>query len=342
MIRNIFLLLTIGFIGFFGCSEPETATYERFYFRHNNADLAVEVNGKISGKNFILMLHGGPGAGSNGDNYGLAADLLEEQYAIAYLDQRGHGASKGNYKKSDLTLQTNSEDIYALTRFLKQKYGSDINVFLLGHSWGGMTGTHAMLNTRLQQEIKGWIAVAGAYDFPFMYNELVKMFIDIGGQEIAAGRNVNEWQERVNLAKSMDTTRMTIPQRLELNSLAHSSEVLFEEIKDIDVGSGFSHGLVKIPTLTMSAWFANLTTALAYKEEIHKTALTDRLDEIKVPTLLLWGKYDFVVPPTLGISANERIPDSELIMFEKSAHAPMANEPHKYVDAVVDFIERNQ
>ena len=343
MIRYQFLLLlTVGFISLFGCSDPETATYERFYFRHNNADLAVEVNGNLSGKNFILFLHGGPGGGAYNYNYGLAADLLEEQYAIAYMDQRGHGASKGNYKKSNVTLQTNSEDIYALTRFLKQKYGQDIKVFLMGHSWGGMTGTHALLNTPLQQEVDGWIEVAGAHDIPLLNVELVKMFIEIGGQEIAAGRNVSAWQERVDFAKSLDTSRISRAQSLELNILAHNTEDLFDNLNEGDQGSGFSHGLFKIPTLTLGAWFANILTANAYDKEIEETAMTDRLGEIEVPTLLLYGKYDFVVPLALGTSALEKLPEAELVVFEKSAHGPMANEPHKYVNTVIDFIEKHQ
>lgn len=339
MIRHSILLFLVLLL--IGCSEPETEQYNRFYFRNNQADLAVEINGNLSGDNFILLLHGGPGGGSYVYNFGQAADLLEEEYAVVYLDQRGHGASRGNYDKSDVTLQTNSDDIYALTLFLKQKYGADINVFLLGHSWGGLTGTHALLNTDLQREVAGWIEVAGAHDIPLLNVELVKMFIEIGNEEIAAGRNISEWQERVDYAQSLDTTNITFEESGRLNELAHASESLLDQLEEEDGDLTFSHGLFSIPVLTVGSWFANLLSGDAYSQESEKTALTDRLGEITTPTLLLWGKYDFVVPPALGTSAHARIPNSELIIFENSAHSPMSNEPQEYVAAIRDFIGRN-
>ncbi|MDW3196558.1 MAG: alpha/beta hydrolase [Cytophagales bacterium] len=339
MIRYSYLIIL--FLVFIGCTDPETDQYNRFYFRHNNADLAVEVNGNLAGNNFILLLHGGPGGGSYVYNYGAAADMLEEDYAVVYLDQRGHGASRGNYDQSDVTLQTNSDDIYALTLFLKQKYGADINVFLLGHSWGGLTGTHALLNTNLQNEVAGWIEVAGAHDIPLLNVELTKMFIEIGNQEIAADRNVSEWQERVDYAQSLDITNITFEQSGRLNELAHSSEALLDQLAEADEDLNFSHGLFSIPVLTVGTWFANLLSGEIYNAESEVTSLTDRLGEINVPTLLLWGRYDFVVPPALGVSADSRIPNSELIIFDQSAHSPMSNEPQEYVAAIKDFIERN-
>lgn len=339
MIRySVFLLLALAILS---CSDPETDQYNRFYFRHNDADLAVEVNGNLAGTNFILLLHGGPGGGSYVYNYGVAADMLEEDYALVYLDQRGHGASRGNYDKEDVTLQTNSEDIYALTLLLKQKYGADINVFLLGHSWGGLTGTHALLNTDLQDEVAGWIEVAGAHDIPLLNVELVRMFIEIGNAEIAAGRNVDQWQERVDYAQSLDITNITFEESGRLNELAHSSEELLDQLGEEDGELNFSHGLFRIPVLTVGTWFGNLLSGVVYNEESEKTSLTDRLTEIEVPTLLLWGQYDFVVPPALGVSADNLIPNSELIIFDQSAHSPMSNEPQEYVAAIKDFIDRN-
>lgn len=339
MFRHSYILLFL--LVLVGCSEPETEQYNRFYFRNNNADLAVEVNGNLSGNNFILLLHGGPGGGSYVYNYGQAADLLEEDYAVVYLDQRGHGASRGNYNESDVSLQTNSEDIHALTLFLKQKYGADINVYLLGHSWGGLTGTHALLNTNLQEEVAGWIEVAGAHDIPLLNVELVNMFVEIGNQEISAGRNVSEWQERVDYAQSLDIEHISFEESGKLNELAHGSEELLDQLGEEDEELSFSHSLFKIPVLTVGTWFGNLLSGDAYSAESEVTSLTNRLDEIQVPTLLLWGQYDFVVPPALGISADNLIPNSELIIFDQSAHSPMSNEPQEYVAAIKDFISRN-
>lgn len=74
-----------------------------------------------------------------------------------------------------------------------------------------------------------------------------------------------------------------------------------------------------------------------------KAMSPDNMDQIKVPSLILWGKYDFVVPPALGYSAAQQIDhsDVELVLFEHSGHSPMDNEPQLYFEEVYDFIQRN-
>ena len=113
-------------------TKKKTDTYERFYFKNDGADLAIEVNGNLTSKVFILHLHGGPGGGSAAYNSGGFSEKIEEKYAMVYMDQRGNGASQGKYDKSDLTLAQNSDDIYQLALFLKKKYGSDISLFFNG------------------------------------------------------------------------------------------------------------------------------------------------------------------------------------------------------------------
>jgi len=53
--------------------------------------------GNFDSKTFIVLLHGGPGG--NGLEYrsGKYAEMLEEQFAMVYWDQRGQGNSRGNY-----------------------------------------------------------------------------------------------------------------------------------------------------------------------------------------------------------------------------------------------------
>ena len=90
--------------------------------------------------------------------------------------------------------------------------------FLMGHSWGGTTGTHVLLNTPLQSELKGWIEVDGAHDFKLNDKEAAKMFLAIGNEEIAANRNLDFWKEIVAKVSVMDTNNITSENSLYLNS----------------------------------------------------------------------------------------------------------------------------
>ena len=329
------------------CTKETTETYERFYFKNNGADLAVQVDGNRASKVFILLLHGGPGGGSSAYNTGRYSELIEKEYAVVYLDQRGQGASQGNYSRDDVTLQQFSDDIYALARFLKQKYGQDISLFLMGHSWGGTTGTHALLNTEVQTELNGWIESNGAHDIPLLNKEAIKMFIAIGEEEINLGRNVEQWQEIVDFATAVDTNNITVEEGGQINGYGFEAEGLIEDIYPANYDDYFREVINTIPTApstSVATWLSNMLTANAIMEETENSSMTNDLDNIIVPSLFLWGKYDFVVPPALGVSAYNRVSatDKELIIFEHSGHSPMDNEPDDYTNAVIDFVERNK
>ena len=51
--------------------------------------------------------------------------------------------------------------------------------------------------------------------------------------------------------------------------------------------------------------------------------LGDELGQIKVPTLLIWGKNDKVTPPFVAEDFHKLIPNSELAFIDQCGHAPM-------------------
>ncbi len=67
--------------------------------------------------------------------------------------------------------------------------------------------------------------------------------------------------------------------------------------------------------------------------------LRGKLHEIKVPTLLVWGKQDEVTPPFVGEEFNKRIANSTLIWIDKCGHAPMMEEPEQFNQALEDFLK---
>jgi len=79
-------------------------------------------------------------------------------------------------------------------------------------------------------------------------------------------------------------------------------------------------------------------------EENLTKPLTPKLKTITLPSLLLWGKYDFVVPPSLGEEMLEElgtpIADKSLILFEQSGHGMEGSELDKLVVEISNFIEQ--
>lgn len=66
--------------------------------------------------------------------------------------------------------------------------------------------------------------------------------------------------------------------------------------------------------------------------------LRDRLQNIVVPTLLIWGKEDQVTPAFVGEEFHERIKNSKLIMLEKCGHAPMMEHPEAFNESLAAFL----
>jgi len=63
----------------------------------------------------------------------------------------------------------------------------------------------------------------------------------------------------------------------------------------------------------------------------------ERLSQIKVPTLVLHGKQDILVPPENGSILAEAIPNAKFVYFENSAHG-LIEEMEKVISVVLDFL----
>jgi len=138
-IISIILLL----LSFFSCSKEETNLSdlnETFFVRHKNADMPVHVHGNGSQKVFLIILHGGPGGNGLGYRVNTIRTEIEKNNAVVYFDQRGSGSSQGNYSEEDVSVDLMAEDVLALVKVIKDKYGDDSKLFLMGHSWGGFLG----------------------------------------------------------------------------------------------------------------------------------------------------------------------------------------------------------
>jgi pimeloyl-ACP methyl ester carboxylesterase len=63
----------------------------------------------------------------------------------------------------------------------------------------------------------------------------------------------------------------------------------------------------------------------------------ERLAQIKVPTLILHGKRDILIPPENGSILAKAIPNAKLVYFENSAHE-LIEEMEKVISVILDFL----
>ena len=64
-----------------------------------------------------------------------------------------------------------------------------------------------------------------------------------------------------------------------------------------------------------------------------------RLPELRMPTLLVWGRHDHIFPPGHAESALKRLPNGRIEIFEDSGHTPQMEEPDRFNRLVLGFLE---
>jgi len=79
---------------------------------------------------------------------------------------------------------------------------------------------------------------------------------------------------------------------------------------------------------------------LAYKPRFHNPGLAKWLHRITVPTLLLWGDKDGLVPVRFGEAYRALIPGSRLVALENAGHAPFDEQRDAFLAAFRQFIEQ--
>ena len=72
-----------------------------------------------------------------------------------------------------------------------------------------------------------------------------------------------------------------------------------------------------------------LAEALSFMWPLPDKGLSRRLYRIKADTTIVWGKEDQIVPPAYAYEFQKKIPDSNVVMLEKTAHYPQLEQLEK-------------
>jgi pimeloyl-ACP methyl ester carboxylesterase len=64
----------------------------------------------------------------------------------------------------------------------------------------------------------------------------------------------------------------------------------------------------------------------------------DRLEEVEVPTLIVWGRNDRIVPATDARGYGERLRNSRTVIFDRTGHLPMAERPVRFNRVLEHFL----
>jgi pimeloyl-ACP methyl ester carboxylesterase len=82
----------------------------------------------------------------------------------------------------------------------------------------------------------------------------------------------------------------------------------------------------------------NTVTRLAYRPRFYNPCLAKWLHRITVPTLLIWGDKDGLVPPEFGEAYHAALPGSRFVVLESAGHAPFDEQKDAFLATFWEFV----
>ena len=335
---NKYLSFIILFIFLISCSNYY-AQYEdgdTFYIRNKGADMPVVVKGNKSSNIFIIALHGGPRDTAFSFLSSDAFKKIENNYRIVYWDQRLSGNSQGNPDKNSFTLSQCAEDLDLLVDVVKHKYSS-ARIFLLGHSWGGTLGNEYLLESiEHQNKIKGWISVEAMISFKF-YLSVCKDFVTEYANDNSSDSYWNEALLWCNNITDYDKDIM-------LKLIGYVEKLLPASSQK----SGFD--TITPETIFFSPFnymWEGLNVSNVLTDEGQSFLISidviSRMSTITVPTVIMRGDY---FPYSMTRMAekeydtiNTPVINKKIVYFENAGHWLMLDDPDKFYNTIVEFVE---
>jgi proline iminopeptidase len=255
----------------------------------------------------LLLMHGGPGA----DHCTmLPFRRCADQFTLIFYDHRCNGRSKGA-PVSSMTWDNLTADADAL----RERLGFE-RWAVLGHSFGGH------------------VALEYALRYPHSLSHLV--LLDTGGDSHWALENAPEI-----LAKRGYGPRTVKLVRRFFNGQIAPREMLPALLR---FGSAYYHrpGVrLLVREMIRGEWRAKIRPeALIFggRQLLKGWTVMDRLGEIKIPTLVMAGRDDFLFPPEHQAALAAGLGNARLQIIERAGHNAHSERPAEVMEAVRSFI----
>ena len=101
-----------------------------------------------------------------------------------------------------------------------------------------------------------------------------------------------------------------------------------------------NHGTLLATPEYRAAYLSALRSIAGMRQLRNGVVVEERLPELRMPTLLIWGGHDHIFPASHAQAAKDRIPNGRLEIFDDSGHTPQMEEPDRFNRLVLDFLRQ--
>ena len=81
-----------------------------------------------------------------------------------------------------------------------------------------------------------------------------------------------------------------------------------------------------------------MTVRLSWKPYMHDPRLTGLLARVNIPTRMVWGREDRIVPVECGSLYRKAVPGSDLVVIDNCGHSPQVEKPEEFIKTALEFL----
>lgn len=290
------------------------------YYTVNGAKLWVVIVGKGDP---LIIIPGGPG-NCHLPYRNLDSLTINSNIQVIYFDPFGRGKSDTAKNVKEYTLERDVEDIEGLRKAMGL---TKIN--LLGHSYGSLVSQGYAI--KYPQNLSHLIIANG-----FHSNLMWQANDDNSNHEIKT--NYPEvWDELMAIRKegavSSDENHQSIYSKVPYGFLYAYNPTNFV----------LRNKTKSYPHPQNSKLYYQMVGAdgdFIVGNDIGTFDFRKKLKDLKMPILIIAGRYDRVAIPRMQVEYKTFCPQAKFVMFEKSGHNPQVEEPAEYFPLIKNFLAK--
>lgn len=282
-------------------TESETSKF--IHVKEGKLDARIHINDTGGTGETVVMLHGsGPGASGWSNFYRNVDAFAEAGYRVLLIDCPG-------WSKSDPII-------------VDQGWRSEINA-------AAVKGVLDALEIEKAHLVGNSMGGTNALTFALMYPQRLGKLIIMGGGGVGLSNFVPLPTEGIKFLRSVYTNPSLDSLQAMLKVFVFDPGALTEELVTARLNNMMNN------RIHLENFVKSLNANPAFSPD-----LSQRLPEIKAPTLITWGRDDRFVPLDCGLRMVWGLPDAELHVFSKCGHWAQWEHADKFNRLVIEFLAR--